>query len=244
MKTERCGFTIHYQNLALLEATAKEIFDDTQYAFESLQSEPFIIDVGSSIGLATLYFKHHYPSAKILCFEPDPTSFDLLAKNIASNNLQDVTLINAAVSKKSGQTNLYGQIFSEQPDSRGNSIVDLWANQRQKNDTLSVNAVRLSSYINSEVDLLKIDIEGAEQQILEELKEKLHYIKEIFIEVHTIELMDEINSLDKVIEILNRSGFKVSYVDKTAQALFPIEINEWVKQNDPKLFFVRAKRKS
>lgn len=242
MKTTRCGFVISYLNTALLDGTITEIFESGPYDFSAAKAEPFIIDVGSNLGVSILYFKQQHPSAKILCFEPDPISYKLLEENVSENNLDNITLVNAAVAKSEGKVKLFGQIFSESPDSRGNSIVEGWANQRIKNDCVLVSAVRLSSYINAEVDVLKIDIEGAEQQVLEEIKDKLYLVRELFVEVHVTKEISHINSLHRIVEILKENNFDVSVERRDPFGYFPIETHQWISKKSPELFFVRAKR--
>jgi hypothetical protein len=65
----------------------------------------------------------------------------------------------------------------------------------------------LSKYINSEIDLVKMDVEGSEQEILEELEEsgKIVNIKNIIIEFHPTEKQD----IDEIKAILQKSGFTI-----------------------------------
>jgi len=54
------------------------IFLRNQDAFESETEEPVVLDVGSNIGLATLFFKRLFPRANVVAFEPDPQAYELL----------------------------------------------------------------------------------------------------------------------------------------------------------------------
>ena len=51
----------------------EDIFINRVYEFEASRPDPRIIDCGSNIGMSVLYFKHVYPEARIVGFEPDPT---------------------------------------------------------------------------------------------------------------------------------------------------------------------------
>ena len=58
----------------------KDLFVHRIYHFQSARPDPLILDGGSNIGMSILYFKHVYPQAHIIGFEPDPTISPLLEK--------------------------------------------------------------------------------------------------------------------------------------------------------------------
>lgn len=238
------GFSIAYNNLDSVKQTIDEIFVDNPYKFTSQNDVPFIIDAGSNIGIATLFFKALYRNAKVLCFEPDPNAFKMLHANIANNKIENTTLVNAALAREEGVIDLFGQIFVDLPDARGNSIIDTWGAQRAINNTTKVKSVKLSSYINSKVDFLKLDIEGAEQQVLEELEQenKLLLIQEIAMEVHQADKIKHINDLNVITSILNRNQFSIEVIERNTGDLLPEQIRNWQKQVDPHLFSIRAVR--
>ena len=64
--------------------------------------EPHIVDCGSNIGMAVLFFKALYPRASITAFEPENATFQQLRVSVERNMLSEVTLINAAVGEKTG----------------------------------------------------------------------------------------------------------------------------------------------
>lgn len=242
-------FSLSYNNKKMTEAIIHEIFHEKIYDFKTEKKAPLIIDAGSNIGVATIFFKLLYPRAKILCFEPDPNSFVLLKKNILNNCLRDITLVNAALAGQSGMVEFYGHIDSETPYSCGNSIIKTWGEQRaihdldylNKNKT-QVSAVQLSNYINEEIDFLKLDVEGAERQVLDELGDKLHLIKTIAMEIHCTEDPKFINHLGKIISTLKKYSFHIDVIQKDIVGIFPSQTVEWVKQAKPKLFELKACR--
>ena len=83
-----------------------EVFVRRPYSFPARRADPLIIDCGANIGLATLFFKAAYPAARILAFEPDPTLFRVLERNIQRNGLQGVTAIPKAVFIRAGHVQL------------------------------------------------------------------------------------------------------------------------------------------
>lgn len=76
-------------------------------------------------------------------------------------------------------------------------------------DESQVEAVLLSSYLDRTVDLLKLDVEGAELKVLRELagKRKLDLIQQMIVEYH-YDLSNPDNSLGELLRILEESGFR------------------------------------
>src|SRR5947209_4216587 len=105
--TTRDGLTLSYINKEEFEAIWEEIFRVNQYIFSCKTERPFIIDCGAHIGISVLYFKRCYPYAQIIAFEPDPQTFQILEQNVTQNHLQDVHLINAAVTHDDGEIPFY-----------------------------------------------------------------------------------------------------------------------------------------
>ncbi|MBA3660255.1 MAG: FkbM family methyltransferase [Gammaproteobacteria bacterium] len=234
------GFTIYYDNEESMQQTLDEVFNDGYYLFESAEDSPLIIDAGSNIGIATLFFKKYHPRARIVCFEPDPNAFSCLKKNVAMNELKDVTLINAALSKVEGTIDFYGQIHMDHPDSRGNSIIDSWGIQREICNQIQVKSVKLSSYINGPIDFLKLDIEGAEQQVLEEIGNKLDLIKAMTLEFHETEMMRNINELTEIKTLLLRHQFHLDIHSKDLANILPESTQAWASKAKPFLHTIKA----
>ena len=69
-----------------------------------------------------------------------------------------------------------------------------------------IRIVKLSSYINRPVDLLKMNIEGAEGEVFEEIEDKLHFVKEIIFEYHAFDNLPQ--NLGKILIILERNSFR------------------------------------
>lgn len=233
---------IYYGNALAAKEIYDEVFVQKIYDFDTNKKKPIIIDAGSNIGIAMLFFKNKYPVSKIICFEPDPNAFLILKNNISVNGLKDVIAINAALSNNNGVIPFYGEVSGIKADNRGNSIKNVWGCQRNTSAKVLVNSQRLSDYIQEEIDFLKIDIEGAEQQVLEELGDKLHFIKEMVIEVHEIETLGFDNSLEKIKSILNNYNFKITTEINHINDLLPRQIQHWIKKVHPVFTMLKAIR--
>jgi FkbM family methyltransferase len=202
------GKTFKFPDASSFAWTYDELFKRHIYRFESDAVAPVIIDCGANIGLSVLYFKQLYPKAKVVAFEPDDEIFSYLKSNLETFGLEDVEPIKKGLWKE--ETVL--EFFSEGSDANRimNTSEEALVNDNHLYTKTTVSTVKLSDFINESVDFLKIDIEGAETDVLLEAKEKLHLVKNIFIEYHSF--MDQPQTLDQILKILSASGFRY-YVD-------------------------------
>lgn len=178
--------------------TYYEIFDSEIYNFNSETANPLIIDCGANIGLSILYLKRLYPDSRIIAFEPDLNIFQTLEENIKNFNFSNIELIRKAVWKSEG----FLEFTSEGSDAGRLS-------EKEESDlkTYQVPTVRLGDYLKQPVDFLKIDIEGAETEVLTDIQSELVNVKNIFVEYHSF--ADQPQSLNVLIDILKTAGFRV-----------------------------------
>jgi FkbM family methyltransferase len=178
-----------------------------QYYIQMGKENPLIIDCGSNIGMSILFFKVLYPRAFILGFEPDETTFMKLQENIKKNNLKNVELHRKILSGTEGIKNFYH--YPDHPGSLSMSMI----REREEKKCQKVESVLLSKYINRTVDFLKLDVEGAEIEVLQELYncDKLHNIKLMAIDYHHhfehYHFTQQIDNLSKILGILEDSSF-------------------------------------
>lgn len=182
----------------------KEIFIFNEYNFEPKTEEPLIIDCGSNIGMSVLYFKYKFPKSKIVAFEANPYAFSLLQKNIDINNLSNIEIFNNALFDKE----------QEIPFFIGNSPGTLLGSinkERGGDNKMLVKAKKLSDYLKDIqiIDLIKIDVEGAETNIINDLVDSscLGKSKEYIIEFH--HNMNENEALlSSFLKIFESNGFR------------------------------------
>jgi FkbM family methyltransferase len=140
----------------------KEIFVDRCYDLTFDNSAPVILDVGANSGLFALRLKQLYPSAKIACYEPFPPNFAQLEHTIAVNRLADITTLQKAVGAHPGRAKL----FIHKRNMGGHSF---YAAEALNTDHVDVEVIDVPSILGDlrqQVDLLKLDCEGAEFDIL------------------------------------------------------------------------------
>jgi FkbM family methyltransferase len=173
----------------------KEIFVEEYYRFETSSKVPVIYDCGANVGTSCAFFKLIYPQSRILAFEPNPKITNYLIRNIKNNSLENIEVIERAVwIDKDG-------IELGMEDADGSSI------HLEKNKT-KVKSVRLKDYLEKEevVDMLKMDIEGAEIEVLKDCRESLSNVKNIFVEFHSY--ANEPQRLSELIDVLESASFR------------------------------------
>jgi FkbM family methyltransferase len=175
------GYQVHFFDYQIFATLFEELYVAEVYYFSTSSPEPLIVDCGSNIGLSVLYFKRLYPKAKVIAFEPDNETFGMLELNVRANNLTGVTLVKKALYDSVGSVPFY--VSPEQP---GMLVQSTRKENLASSRVTSVETEMLSTYLTEPVDFLKMDIEGAEDQVLKDLNEtgKLALVREIVLEYH------------------------------------------------------------
>jgi FkbM family methyltransferase len=160
-----------------------EIFMRNEYNLKLNTSSPVIFDCGANLGFATIFFNWIYPKSKIFSFEPEPRTYALLKDNILKNKLSNVKIHNKALSLIDGKIAFFS---GDSPGSLGASI-----NKNRGGNTQNyVDSIKLSNFIKNndiqKIDLIKMDIEGAEIDVIKDLSEsgKLTITNNFIIEYH------------------------------------------------------------
>lgn len=186
-----------------------EIFLDQVYEQEKEfipQNGWTVFDIGANIGLFALRNSSRVARGKIICFEPNDLVYQALQKNIRVNKLSNVEPYPLAIGGDTGQIE-----FQVSPYSSGSGSIMPW---RLKNShPAKLTKVLVSSEtldffckkrnINEPIDLIKMDIEGAEFEALSGGAEVLQRTKRIVMEYHGSQL------LPKITLKLRQAGFKL-----------------------------------
>jgi len=204
---EVAGFKVFYFDRATLRLLYREIFVRQNYRLKDVGPEPVILDCGANLGMATLFFKFVRPGCRIKCFEPDPKTFNLLQENILKNRLDQVEPFNVALWNENTTID-----FFTDPEDPGSLLMSTRPT-RMRTPAIPVAARRLSEFVEGKVDFLKLDVEGAEQQVLEELaaSRKIRLIKQMGIEYHR-RIPGERSALSGFLKILEENGFEYQIV--------------------------------
>jgi len=131
----------------------------TKYIAGSIKEGSVVVDVGASMGYYTLLLARLVgPKGRVYAFEPIPRDFAILKRNVQANGYQNVILENKAVSDTDGIARFYIS-----PVSYGMSSLCALSNPE---GIIPVEVVSLDKYIQEDVDLIKVDVEGAEHLVV------------------------------------------------------------------------------
>ena len=196
-QTKLGKYSIKYSNSNEYHTLKREIWGQDIYYFELSNPSPYIVDIGSHIGVSILYFKNMYPNSTVIGFEPNPISFNLLSENIQINMLENVQIFNKAISKEEGTKPFYINANDSGWESNASFLKNGWTG-KEKTKEIEIGTTRLDKYITRDIDILKIDTEGSELSILKSHKSLLSRIHNIAIEYHPIKE----NGIDNILNIL------------------------------------------
>jgi FkbM family methyltransferase len=157
----------------------KDVLITREYSFNFRKDPQVIIDAGANIGATSVYFAEKFPQATIIAIEPDHENFQLLQKNITS--YQNIYPIEGALwyvdSKLSLSNPLNAECayrVGENESSSSNTAIDAY----------SIESI-CQQFNLDHIDLLKLDIEGAEKELFSNSPEKwLPRVNCIIIELH------------------------------------------------------------
>ena len=220
--------TLLGKNFAFVDAKSflaqyKTIHEQQLYRFETPKESPLIIDGGANVGLSVLYFKRLYPKCRVLAFEPDPDQFDALAKNCATFQLEDVELFPKALWTQEDRVT-----FDREGADAGRIVP-----ATNSLDALNVAACRLRDYLNQEVDLVKLDVEGVEAELLLDCADVLHQVQKIAVEYHSFK--NQPQRLHLIMQILHDAGFRL-HVNTGLVASQPLWWRQDLKGMDMRLY--------
>lgn len=194
----------------------KEIFEEEVYKFESTDPAPRILDCGANIGLSAVYFKRLFPQARITAFEPDNAIAGMMEHNLAAFGCTDV-----AVEKKAVWTENTILKFNA-TGGLGGTVVD---ENTAAAKVVEVPAIRLRDYLQEKIAFLKIDIEGAEADVLRDCAGQLHNVERLFMEYHSAPGKPQ--ELDELLGILKQAGFRIYIKDAWNNLPYPFLRNHY-----------------
>jgi FkbM family methyltransferase len=195
------GYRIAYADLLTLCPHWHGIFVAGTMRFAADRPDPRILDCGANIGLASLYFKRLYPRARITAFEADPAVAALCRRNMIANGAGDVEVEAKAVWREDGVVRF--QLEGADSGAIEGTSTGLVA------PSAEVPAVRLRTLLLRErIDLLKLDVEGAEAAVLADCEEALGNVRALLLDVHEFEPTER--RTPDIMCLLARAGFLVS----------------------------------
>lgn len=161
----------------------REIFLEKEYDLDLPHPVKFIIDGGANVGVSTLFFKIRYPEARIIAVEPEKENYKLLKKNSA--DFDGITCLKAGIWHKSANLSI---VSSENFGEWGFQLKEM--SERTSSGSAGVKCYSIDELLEKfsfpRIDILKLDIEGAEKMIFSSRSPQawLTKCRTIIIELH------------------------------------------------------------
>ena len=191
-------YELQYSDLLTFCVQWQDIFVKRCLDFQATADAPRILDCGANVGLASLYFKRRYPRARITAYEADPDLAAMAAANLGMNGAADAEVVHAALWTSNDSLTFRcegsdsGMIESLPGAIDGRTAV--------------IRAQRLRDLLEAEpIDLLKLDIEGAEDPVLADCEPALHRVRAMIMDLHEFDPANR--RAPGVLERLARAGF-------------------------------------
>jgi len=158
----------------------QDVLLEYEYHVTLIHPPKVIVDAGANIGLTSIFFANQYPSARIFAIEPEPSNFEMLQRNVSRydnivpikaalwNNESEITLVDPGLDKWGFQV----QDSASSEAARGEYVT-----------AITVDSL-MSRYDIAKIDILKIDIEGAEKEVFESSDSWIENINLIIVELH------------------------------------------------------------
>lgn len=202
---------------------------ETDLVKQEIKKGDVVIDIGANIGYYTLIFaKLVGNTGKVFAFEPDPTNFQLLKKNIEANGYTNVILEQKALSNKEGKVTL---ALSKQ-NTAGHHII---SEQQDSKNSIQVDAIIADNYFKNfehKINFIKMDVEGAESIVLGGMTNMLRNNTEL-------KMMVEYNpdaikniGLDPIqyLELLIKNGFSVMDIDSKNMKITNTDVQSLIRK--------------
>jgi FkbM family methyltransferase len=193
-------YHLQYSDLLSLCPQWHDIFIDGALEFRFDSDRPRILDCGGNVGMASLFFKRRFPAARITAYEADPALFAILKANLAANGASDVETVHAALWTANGRVTF-------QAEGSDSGMIGTLTGA-VAGTAVDVPSLRLRDVIANDagpIDLLKLDVEGAEDAVLADCEPVLARVGAIVMDLH--EFDPSHRQAPRVLELLTRNGF-------------------------------------
>ncbi len=194
---------------------------ETKLIKNEIKQDDIVLDLGANIGYYTLIFaKLVGENGKVFAFEPDPTNFALLKKNVKINDYKNIVLINKAVSNKTGKLKLF---LCE--DNKGDHRI---YDSKDDRKFIEIESIRLDDYFknqNNKINFIKMDIQGAEYRAVKGMRVLLNENENVKIlsEFWPIGLKKSGVEPIEFLKLLLQHGFKINDINKAKNKIIPID---------------------
>ena len=213
------GVRLHGTDLAQLHYVRELAEEGRERTFVRLLSEAVprggvVLEGGAHLGYVTIHAARAAgPSGRVICFEPNTAVHGVLWENLAANGVGDrVTVRPQALGERSGTARLSmsgdtSSLFGDAPSA------------------VEVEVVRADTAVSAPVDVVKLDVEGAETEALRGMQGLLDADsppRTLFVECHPALLERAGSSQAELIGTLEAAGYNVEWIDETNGKAAPL----------------------
>jgi FkbM family methyltransferase len=180
-----------------------------------------LIDIGANLGIVSMILSKRFPRRHVHAFEPNPSTFQALQNNVASNLLTNLHTKQCAVAEHNGEVS-----FRADPIHRGTTSIATSVDQY----TISVPCITLDTYVESQaiksIALLKVDVEGYETLVFQGAK---HLLSQQMAQVIYYEVCPALTrkaefAPELPTQLLQQNGYQIYKLDEKG-SLMPAHIS-------------------
>lgn len=189
---------------------------ETKTFIHCLQPGTLVIDAGANFGhYALVASKFVGKSGNVIAFEPNANTFQLLQSNIDMQANQNLTAVQAGLSDKTGELNLY--IDGSNPGGHSYSK----DNVRKIESDQTTRVYSLDEYLHSSkvslpVSLIKIDVQGFEVKVIRGAQKTImHHHPIVFCEVTPKAAKNSGDDVQELLEFFQKENYTIQFIDTT-----------------------------
>jgi len=220
--TKRLRYSITYGGVSVklkggLDFLGSKRFDkEEQFLCKLDLKGKIVFDIGSHIGILTIYFAKKCVGGRVIAFEPNPETYLKLQSNVRFNRLNNVEILNMGIGSKKELKTLATRRYYPGSGSMEDVIkTDIF---REKYKIFEVKVDTLDSCIQNEglpkPDLVKIDIEGMEYSALLGMTKTLSEYKPLlYIEIHGSSEKNKTDTIQKIVKLIDSKNYSILHVE-------------------------------
>jgi FkbM family methyltransferase len=197
---------------------------------EIIPKNATVVDIGANIGYYTLIEAR--VANKVYAIEPEPNNIKLLKKNVELNSYEDIIEVHQfAVSDVTGKATL---TISDIPNQHRLQT----PSDTQSGKSIEVKTITLDEFLKEkDIDVVRIDVEGAEWLVINGMKELLSKEKpmRLFIEVHQNLIVDYMGDANALLDFLFKVGFSVSHLGVIAFEPAEFSFKNYIKADNTRI---------
>jgi len=178
---------------------------------DKISNPEIILEIGSRDAIQSIEFSELFPNAKIYAFECNPPSIKRCIEN--AKDYENIEIVSKAVFNKNGKTKFYPVLTNTGASSLFRITDEYAATFNYPQKEITVDSIRIDTWAKEKgikkIDLIWIDLQGAEYEAFEGMGKLLPYIQAIYTEVEYQSLYKGQKLLKDILKLLNENGFSM-----------------------------------